>query len=171
MRKGRSRGDKAAPPPPPPRREAGRAVAASAAERRAGLPGGGGRKEPEDARAARAPGREAPERVKPAAGPGGGLPGAGLSPCRRPTRVVLPPSGAAAAAGCGAGRERGLRAACGEPRRRPRRAAVDVRGTGGWSPGRNWGWVGERCGGRLAGRGEAVLTARLGAVLCRLLYR
>ncbi|XP_048802815.1 microtubule-associated serine/threonine-protein kinase 2 isoform X4 [Lagopus muta] len=62
MRKGRSRGDKAAPPPPPPRREAGRAVAASAAERRAGLPGGGGRKEPEDARAAGAPGREAPER-------------------------------------------------------------------------------------------------------------
>uniref|UniRef100_A0A669PV02 non-specific serine/threonine protein kinase n=1 Tax=Phasianus colchicus TaxID=9054 RepID=A0A669PV02_PHACC len=63
MRKGRSRGDKAAPPPPPPRREAGRAVAASAAERRAGLLGSGGRKEPEDARAAGAPGREAPERV------------------------------------------------------------------------------------------------------------
>ncbi|XP_031457491.1 microtubule-associated serine/threonine-protein kinase 2 isoform X7 [Phasianus colchicus] len=62
MRKGRSRGDKAAPPPPPPRREAGRAVAASAAERRAGLLGSGGRKEPEDARAAGAPGREAPER-------------------------------------------------------------------------------------------------------------
>lgn len=63
MRKGRSRGDKAAPPPPPPpRREAGRAVAASAAERRAGLLGGGGRKEPEDARTAGAPGREAPER-------------------------------------------------------------------------------------------------------------
>ncbi|XP_056211584.1 microtubule-associated serine/threonine-protein kinase 2 isoform X6 [Falco biarmicus] len=62
MRKGRSRGDKAAPPPPP-RREPGRAVAASAAERRATLLGGGGRKEPEDARAAGAPGREAPERV------------------------------------------------------------------------------------------------------------
>ncbi|XP_040466423.1 microtubule-associated serine/threonine-protein kinase 2 isoform X6 [Falco naumanni] len=61
MRKGRSRGDKAAPPPPP-RREPGRAVAASAAERRATLLGGGGRKEPEDARAAGAPGREAPER-------------------------------------------------------------------------------------------------------------
>ncbi|XP_065595584.1 microtubule-associated serine/threonine-protein kinase 2 isoform X8 [Cyrtonyx montezumae] len=61
MRKGRSRGDKAAPPPPP-RREAGRAAAASAAERRAGLLGGGGRKEPEDARAAGAPGREAPDR-------------------------------------------------------------------------------------------------------------
>ncbi|XP_054066701.1 microtubule-associated serine/threonine-protein kinase 2 isoform X4 [Rissa tridactyla] len=56
MRKGRSRGDKAAAaagPPPPPRREPGRAVAASAAERRATLlGGGGGRKEPEDARAA-----------------------------------------------------------------------------------------------------------------------
>ncbi|XP_035188394.1 microtubule-associated serine/threonine-protein kinase 2 isoform X4 [Oxyura jamaicensis] len=58
MRKGRSRGDKAAapppPPPPPPRREGGRAVAASAAERRATLLGGG-RKEPE---AAGAPDRE-----------------------------------------------------------------------------------------------------------------
>ncbi|XP_066857482.1 microtubule-associated serine/threonine-protein kinase 2 isoform X4 [Anser cygnoides] len=60
MRKGRSRGDKAAapppppPPPPPPRREGGRAVAASAAERRATLLGGG-RKEPE---AAGAPERE-----------------------------------------------------------------------------------------------------------------
>ncbi|KAM9283604.1 microtubule-associated serine/threonine-protein kinase 2 isoform 3-T3 [Morus bassanus] len=65
MRKGRSRGDKAAPPPPPPpppRREPGRAVAASAAERRATLLGGGGRKEPEDARAAGAPCREALER-------------------------------------------------------------------------------------------------------------
>nr|XP_027318581.2 microtubule-associated serine/threonine-protein kinase 2 isoform X7 [Anas platyrhynchos] len=61
MRKGRSRGDKAAAPPPPPpppqpppRREGGRAVAASAAERRATLLGGG-RKEPE---AAGAPERE-----------------------------------------------------------------------------------------------------------------
>ncbi|XP_071606350.1 microtubule-associated serine/threonine-protein kinase 2 isoform X1 [Heliangelus exortis] len=63
MRKGRSRGDKAAAAaPPPPRREPGRAVAASAAERRATLLGGGGRKEPEDARAAGAPCREAPER-------------------------------------------------------------------------------------------------------------
>ncbi|KAM6129086.1 LOW QUALITY PROTEIN: microtubule-associated serine/threonine-protein kinase 2 [Phoenicopterus ruber ruber] len=62
MRKGRSRGDKAAPPPPPPRREPGRAVAASAAERRATLLGGGGRKEPEDARAVGAPCREALER-------------------------------------------------------------------------------------------------------------
>ncbi|XP_064927558.1 microtubule-associated serine/threonine-protein kinase 2 isoform X9 [Columba livia] len=62
MRKGRSRGDKAAAPPPPPRREPGRAVAASAAERRATLLGGGGRKEPEDARAAGAPGREPLER-------------------------------------------------------------------------------------------------------------
>uniref|UniRef100_A0A6G1RWP6 non-specific serine/threonine protein kinase n=1 Tax=Hypotaenidia okinawae TaxID=2861861 RepID=A0A6G1RWP6_9GRUI len=64
MRKGRSRGDKAAPPPPPPpRREHGRAVAATAAERRATLlGGGGGRKEPEDARAAGAPCREALER-------------------------------------------------------------------------------------------------------------
>ncbi|XP_051480391.1 microtubule-associated serine/threonine-protein kinase 2 isoform X3 [Apus apus] len=62
MRKGRSRGDKAAAPPPPPRREPGRAVAASAAERRAPLLGGGGRKEPEDARAAGAPCREALER-------------------------------------------------------------------------------------------------------------
>lgn len=61
MRKGRSRGDKAAPPPPP-RREPGRAVAASAAERRATLLGGGGRKDPEDARAAGAPCREALER-------------------------------------------------------------------------------------------------------------
>ncbi|XP_068809105.1 microtubule-associated serine/threonine-protein kinase 2 isoform X2 [Struthio camelus] len=60
MRKGRSRGDKAAPPPPP-RREPGRAVAASAAERRAPLLGGG-RKEPEDARAVGAPYREALER-------------------------------------------------------------------------------------------------------------
>ncbi|KAM6264891.1 microtubule-associated serine/threonine-protein kinase 2 isoform 6-T7 [Spheniscus humboldti] len=60
MRKGRSRGDKAAAPPP--RREPGRAVAASAAERRATLLGGGGRKEPEDARAAGAPCREALER-------------------------------------------------------------------------------------------------------------
>ncbi|KAM9280566.1 microtubule-associated serine/threonine-protein kinase 2 isoform 4-T5 [Cariama cristata] len=60
MRKGRSRGDKAAPPPP--RREPGRAVAASAAERRATLLGSGGRKEPEDARAAGAPCREALER-------------------------------------------------------------------------------------------------------------
>ncbi|XP_063263238.1 microtubule-associated serine/threonine-protein kinase 2 isoform X4 [Prinia subflava] len=51
MRKGRSRGDKAAPPPPA-RREPGRAVSGSAAERRAALLGGGGRKEPEDARAA-----------------------------------------------------------------------------------------------------------------------
>ncbi|XP_067157269.1 microtubule-associated serine/threonine-protein kinase 2 isoform X2 [Apteryx mantelli] len=59
MRKGRSRGDKAAPPP---RREPGRAVAASAAERRATLLGGGGRKEPEDARAVGAPCREALER-------------------------------------------------------------------------------------------------------------
>lgn len=58
MRKGRSRGDKAAPPPPA-RREPGRAVSGSAAERRAALLGGGGRKEPEDARAA-----GAPERVK-----------------------------------------------------------------------------------------------------------
>ncbi|KAM6124617.1 microtubule-associated serine/threonine-protein kinase 2 isoform 3-T3 [Pterocles gutturalis] len=62
MRKGRSRGDKAAVPAPPPRREPGRAVAANAAERRATLLGGGGRKEPEDARAAGAPCREAPER-------------------------------------------------------------------------------------------------------------
>ncbi|XP_054690027.1 microtubule-associated serine/threonine-protein kinase 2 isoform X2 [Grus americana] len=62
MRKGRSRGDKAAAPPPPPRREHGRAVAATAAERRATLLGGGGRKEPEDARAAGAPCREALER-------------------------------------------------------------------------------------------------------------
>ncbi|KAM6415199.1 microtubule-associated serine/threonine-protein kinase 2 isoform 2-T2 [Rhynochetos jubatus] len=62
MRKGRSRGDKAAPPPPPPRREPGRAGAAGAAERRATLLGGGGRKEPEDARAAGAPCREALER-------------------------------------------------------------------------------------------------------------
>uniref|UniRef100_A0A663ELX7 non-specific serine/threonine protein kinase n=1 Tax=Aquila chrysaetos chrysaetos TaxID=223781 RepID=A0A663ELX7_AQUCH len=61
MRKGRSRGDKAAAPPPP-RREPGRAVAASAAERRATLLGGGGRKDPEDARAAGAPCREALER-------------------------------------------------------------------------------------------------------------
>ncbi|XP_062437815.1 microtubule-associated serine/threonine-protein kinase 2 isoform X4 [Rhea pennata] len=60
MRKGRSRGDKAAAPPP--RREPGRAVAASAAERRAALLGSGGRKEPEDARAVGAPCREAPER-------------------------------------------------------------------------------------------------------------
>uniref|UniRef100_A0A674GMY1 non-specific serine/threonine protein kinase n=1 Tax=Taeniopygia guttata TaxID=59729 RepID=A0A674GMY1_TAEGU len=57
MRKGRSRGDKAAPPPPA-RREPGRAVSGSAAERRAALLGGGGRKEPEDARAAGAPERE-----------------------------------------------------------------------------------------------------------------
>lgn len=71
MRKGRSRGDKAAPPPPP-RREPGRAVAASAAERRATLLGGGGRKDPEDARAAGAPCREALERVKPGRGAGGG---------------------------------------------------------------------------------------------------
>ncbi|XP_061859270.1 microtubule-associated serine/threonine-protein kinase 2 isoform X4 [Colius striatus] len=64
MRKGRSRGDKAAAaaPPPPPRREPGRAVAGSAAERRATLLGGGGRKEPEDARAVGAPCREALER-------------------------------------------------------------------------------------------------------------
>ncbi|XP_074953836.1 microtubule-associated serine/threonine-protein kinase 2 isoform X3 [Phalacrocorax aristotelis] len=60
MRKGRSRGDKAAAPPP--RREPGRTVVASAAERRATLLGGGGRKEPEDARAAGAPCREALER-------------------------------------------------------------------------------------------------------------
>ncbi|XP_053806688.1 microtubule-associated serine/threonine-protein kinase 2 isoform X1 [Vidua chalybeata] len=58
MRKGRSRGDKAAPPPPPARREPGRAVSGGAAERRAALLGGGGRKEPEDARAAGAPERE-----------------------------------------------------------------------------------------------------------------
>ncbi|XP_050163135.1 microtubule-associated serine/threonine-protein kinase 2 isoform X1 [Myiozetetes cayanensis] len=59
MRKGRSRGDKAAPPPPPARREPGRAVSGSAAERRAALlGGGGGRKEPEDSRAAGAPERE-----------------------------------------------------------------------------------------------------------------
>ncbi|XP_039411642.1 microtubule-associated serine/threonine-protein kinase 2 isoform X3 [Corvus cornix cornix] len=58
MRKGRSRGDKAAPPPPPARREPGRAVSGSAAERRAALLGGGGRKEPEDARVAGAPERE-----------------------------------------------------------------------------------------------------------------
>ncbi|XP_027504780.1 microtubule-associated serine/threonine-protein kinase 2 isoform X3 [Corapipo altera] len=58
MRKGRSRGDKAAPPPPPARREPGRAVSGSAAERRAALLGGGGRKEPEDSRAAGAPERE-----------------------------------------------------------------------------------------------------------------
>ncbi|XP_068879402.1 microtubule-associated serine/threonine-protein kinase 2 isoform X4 [Aphelocoma coerulescens] len=57
MRKGRSRGDKAAPPPPA-RREPGRAVSGSAAERRAALLGGGGRKEPEDARVAGAPERE-----------------------------------------------------------------------------------------------------------------
>ncbi|XP_064521414.1 microtubule-associated serine/threonine-protein kinase 2 isoform X5 [Pseudopipra pipra] len=57
MRKGRSRGDKAAPPPPA-RREPGRAVSGSAAERRAALLGGGGRKEPEDSRAAGAPERE-----------------------------------------------------------------------------------------------------------------
>ncbi|XP_057286672.1 microtubule-associated serine/threonine-protein kinase 2 isoform X7 [Pezoporus wallicus] len=57
MRKGRSRGDKAAPPPPP-RREPARAVSASAAERRATLLGGGGRKEPEDSRAAGALERE-----------------------------------------------------------------------------------------------------------------
>ncbi|XP_041886521.1 microtubule-associated serine/threonine-protein kinase 2 isoform X1 [Corvus kubaryi] len=57
MRKGRSRGDKAAPPPPA-RREPGRAVSGSAAERRAALVGGGGRKEPEDARVAGAPERE-----------------------------------------------------------------------------------------------------------------
>ncbi|XP_066048840.1 microtubule-associated serine/threonine-protein kinase 2 isoform X3 [Chamaea fasciata] len=57
MRKGRSRGDKAAPPPPA-RREPGRAVSGSAAERRAALLGGGGRKEPEDARAAGAAERE-----------------------------------------------------------------------------------------------------------------
>ncbi|XP_061200946.1 microtubule-associated serine/threonine-protein kinase 2 isoform X9 [Neopsephotus bourkii] len=57
MRKGRSRGDKAAPPPPP-RREPARAVSASAAERRATLLGGGGRKEPEDGRAAGALERE-----------------------------------------------------------------------------------------------------------------
>ncbi|XP_062353840.1 microtubule-associated serine/threonine-protein kinase 2 isoform X2 [Cinclus cinclus] len=57
MRKGRSRGDKAAPPPPA-RREPGRAVSGGAAERRAALLGGGGRKEPEDARAAGAPERE-----------------------------------------------------------------------------------------------------------------
>ncbi|XP_014106247.1 PREDICTED: microtubule-associated serine/threonine-protein kinase 2 isoform X1 [Pseudopodoces humilis] len=57
MRKGRSRGDKAAPPPPA-RREPGRAVSGSAAERRAALLGGGGRKEPEDARAAGALERE-----------------------------------------------------------------------------------------------------------------
>ncbi|XP_030350929.1 microtubule-associated serine/threonine-protein kinase 2 isoform X6 [Strigops habroptila] len=56
MRKGRSRGDKAAPPPP--RREPARAVSASAAERRATLLGGGGRKEPEDGRAAGALERE-----------------------------------------------------------------------------------------------------------------
>ncbi|XP_069719108.1 microtubule-associated serine/threonine-protein kinase 2 isoform X2 [Phaenicophaeus curvirostris] len=56
MRKGRARGDKAAPPPPP-RREAGRAVAGGAAERRAALMGGG-RKEADDARAAGAPERE-----------------------------------------------------------------------------------------------------------------
>ncbi|XP_062478974.1 microtubule-associated serine/threonine-protein kinase 2 isoform X7 [Pezoporus occidentalis] len=58
MRKGRSRGDKAAAPPPPPRREPARAVSASAAERRATLLGGGGRKEPEDSRAAGALERE-----------------------------------------------------------------------------------------------------------------
>uniref|UniRef100_A0A8C5IZH5 non-specific serine/threonine protein kinase n=1 Tax=Junco hyemalis TaxID=40217 RepID=A0A8C5IZH5_JUNHY len=58
MRKGRSRGDKAAPPPPPARREPGRAVSGTAAERRAALLGGGGRKEPEDARAAGAAERE-----------------------------------------------------------------------------------------------------------------
>ncbi|XP_065529526.1 microtubule-associated serine/threonine-protein kinase 2 isoform X5 [Lathamus discolor] len=59
MRKGRSRGDKAAPPPPPPpRREPARAVSTSAAERRATLLGGGGRKEPEDGRAAGALERE-----------------------------------------------------------------------------------------------------------------
>nr|XP_014119271.1 microtubule-associated serine/threonine-protein kinase 2 isoform X1 [Zonotrichia albicollis] len=57
MRKGRSRGDKAAPPPPA-RREPGRAVSGTAAERRAALLGGGGRKEPEDARAAGAAERE-----------------------------------------------------------------------------------------------------------------
>ncbi|XP_030808975.1 microtubule-associated serine/threonine-protein kinase 2 isoform X1 [Camarhynchus parvulus] len=57
MRKGRSRGDKAAPPPPA-RREPGRAVSCTAAERRAALLGGGGRKEPEDARAAGAAERE-----------------------------------------------------------------------------------------------------------------
>ncbi|XP_063022084.1 microtubule-associated serine/threonine-protein kinase 2 isoform X6 [Melospiza melodia melodia] len=57
MRKGRSRGDKAAPPPPA-RREPGRAVSGTAAERRAALLGGGGRKEPEDARAAGATERE-----------------------------------------------------------------------------------------------------------------
>ncbi|KAM7046166.1 microtubule-associated serine/threonine-protein kinase 2 isoform 1-T1 [Acridotheres tristis] len=57
MRKGRSRGDKAAPPPPA-RREPGRAVSGSAAERRAALLGGSGRKEPEDARAAGAAERE-----------------------------------------------------------------------------------------------------------------
>ncbi|XP_056353374.1 microtubule-associated serine/threonine-protein kinase 2 isoform X2 [Oenanthe melanoleuca] len=57
MRKGRSRGDKAAPPPPA-RREPGRAVSGCAAERRAALLGGGGRKEPEDARAAGAAERE-----------------------------------------------------------------------------------------------------------------
>ncbi|KAM9008548.1 microtubule-associated serine/threonine-protein kinase 2 isoform 3-T3 [Ara ararauna] len=57
MRKGRSRGDKAAPPPPP-RREPARAVSASAAERRATLLGSGGRKEPEDGRAAGALERE-----------------------------------------------------------------------------------------------------------------
>lgn len=74
MRKGRSRGDKAVAPPPPPRREPGRAVAASTAERRATLLGGGGRKEPEDARAAGAPCREALERVKPGRGAGGGEP-------------------------------------------------------------------------------------------------
>ncbi|XP_071421858.1 microtubule-associated serine/threonine-protein kinase 2 isoform X2 [Pithys albifrons albifrons] len=58
MRKGRSRGDKAAPPPPAARREPGRAVSGSAAERRAALLGGGGRKEPEDSRAAGALERE-----------------------------------------------------------------------------------------------------------------
>ncbi|KAM4655654.1 microtubule-associated serine/threonine-protein kinase 2 isoform 8-T11 [Amazona ochrocephala] len=57
MRKGRSRGDKAAPPPPP-RREPARAVSASAAERRATLLGSGGRKEPEDGLAAGALERE-----------------------------------------------------------------------------------------------------------------
>lgn len=158
MRKGRSRGDKAAPPPPPPpRREAGRAVAASAAERRAGLLGGGGRKEPEDARTAGAPGREAPERVKPAAGPGRGVPGAGPLAWRRPPRVALPPSGAAAAAGCGAGRERG--APC-----RPRRVLRASSPCLGWvSPGGE-GRVEPGSGAGLGGR--AVRGVVGGARLC-----
>lgn len=103
MRKGRSRGDKAAAPPPPPRREPGRAVAASAAERRATLLGGGGRKEPEDARAAGAPGREPLERVKPGRGAGGALPGRWrpLAWRRAPRVAVAAAGGAPGGAGCG----------------------------------------------------------------------